>query len=111
MLRRRRRTVAAGGHRPDDRGDAVGRRLDWVAAIADVPSLHAPCFRPVGHPGQVNVVAGYGGQVGGPRERAADAAAEVIVDYEPLPAMVDSTKALAADATLVHPEKGDNIAF
>ncbi len=45
------------------------------------------------------------------REAAADAAAAVEVDYEPLPVLVDMTRALEADAVLVHPDKGDNVAF
>ena len=49
--------------------------------------------------------------VGETREQAVDAAAEVVVDYEPLAALVDSTTAADAGATLVHPDKGDNIAF
>ena len=44
-------------------------------------------------------------------EVAVDAAAAVFVDYEILPALVDSTRALEAGAILVHPDKGDNLAF
>jgi aerobic carbon-monoxide dehydrogenase large subunit len=45
------------------------------------------------------------------REAAVDAAAAVVVDYEVLPALVDTTRALEAGAMLVHPDKGDNLAF
>ena len=45
------------------------------------------------------------------REAAVDAAAAVVVDYEILSALVDTTRALEAGATLVHPDKGDNLAF
>jgi carbon-monoxide dehydrogenase large subunit len=45
------------------------------------------------------------------REAAVDAAAAVVVDYEVLPALVDPTRALEAGAMLVHPDKGDNLAF
>ncbi|HEY8816547.1 MAG TPA: xanthine dehydrogenase family protein molybdopterin-binding subunit [Candidatus Dormibacteraeota bacterium] len=45
------------------------------------------------------------------RDVAVDAAAAVIVDYEILPALVDTTRALEAGAMLVHPDKGDNLAF
>ncbi len=45
------------------------------------------------------------------REQAADAAMEVLVDYEPLPVLVDSMHALDAGAPIIHPDKGDNIAF
>ena len=45
------------------------------------------------------------------RAEAVDAAAAVIVEYEVLPALVDSTAALQPGAILVHPDKGDNLAF
>ena len=45
------------------------------------------------------------------RAAAFDAAAAVFVDYEILPAIVDSTLALEAGSMLVHPDKGDNLAF
>ena len=45
------------------------------------------------------------------REQAVDAAAEVVVDYQPLAVLVDSTTAAVDGATLVHSDKGDNIAF
>jgi carbon-monoxide dehydrogenase large subunit len=45
------------------------------------------------------------------REAAVDAAAAVVIDYEILPALVDPTRALETGATIVHPDKGDNIAF
>jgi aerobic carbon-monoxide dehydrogenase large subunit len=45
------------------------------------------------------------------RAQAVDAAAAVIVDYEVLPALIDSTTALQPGAILVHPDKGDNLAF
>ena len=45
------------------------------------------------------------------RDEAVDAASAVVVDYEILPALVDTTAALEAGAMLVHPDKGDNLAF
>jgi len=45
------------------------------------------------------------------RGEAVDAAAAVVVDYEVLPALVDATVALNPDTMLVHPDKGDNLAF
>ncbi|HEY2599271.1 MAG TPA: xanthine dehydrogenase family protein molybdopterin-binding subunit [Candidatus Dormibacteraeota bacterium] len=45
------------------------------------------------------------------RDAAVDAASAVVVDYEILPALVDPTLALEPGAMLVHPDKGDNIAF
>ena len=49
--------------------------------------------------------------VGETRDQAVDAAASVIVDYEPLSVLVDSAAALLPDATLVHPDNGSNVAF
>ncbi|HEV2033427.1 MAG TPA: xanthine dehydrogenase family protein molybdopterin-binding subunit [Candidatus Dormibacteraeota bacterium] len=45
------------------------------------------------------------------RGEAVDAAAAVIVDYEPLPVLVDSTAGLQPGAPLVHPDNGSNLAF
>jgi aerobic carbon-monoxide dehydrogenase large subunit len=45
------------------------------------------------------------------RGAAVDAAAAMAVDYEVLPVLVDSTAALEPQAMLVHPDKGDNLAF
>ncbi len=45
------------------------------------------------------------------RGEAVDAAAAVVVEYEILPALVDTTHALERGAMLVHPDKGDNLAF
>ncbi len=42
---------------------------------------------------------------------AADAAALVAIDYEPLPVVTTPEDALAPDAPLVHPEIGTNLAF
>jgi carbon-monoxide dehydrogenase large subunit len=43
-------------------------------------------------------------------EQAADAAGEVIVDYEPLPAVADAEAALADGAPLLFPDAGTNLA-
>src|SRR2546426_1624101 len=43
------------------------------------------------------------------RDQAVDAAAAVVVDYDPLPAVVDSIKALEPDADLVQPDRDDNL--
>jgi aerobic carbon-monoxide dehydrogenase large subunit len=45
------------------------------------------------------------------RAQAVDAAASVIVDYKPLPAVVDPEAALEPGATVIHPDRGDNLAF
>ncbi|MGH2819311.1 MAG: xanthine dehydrogenase family protein molybdopterin-binding subunit [Actinomycetota bacterium] len=48
--------------------------------------------------------------VGESRAQAVDAAEQVLVDYEPLPAVVDVVKALEEDAPLLFPDKGSNVA-
>ena len=45
------------------------------------------------------------------RAQAVDAAEMVIVDYDPLPAVVDPEAALAEDAPLLFPEHGSNLAI
>jgi aerobic carbon-monoxide dehydrogenase large subunit len=40
-----------------------------------------------------------------------DAAAEILIDWEPLPALTDMETALDADAPLIHPDLGDNLVF
>ena len=45
------------------------------------------------------------------RAQAVDAAELVVVDYDPLPVVIDPEAALAADATVVFPEHGSNLAF
>jgi carbon-monoxide dehydrogenase large subunit len=45
------------------------------------------------------------------RALAEDAAELVTVDYEELPAVVDTQAALDADATVIHPEFGNNLAW
>src|SRR6266851_104192 len=43
------------------------------------------------------------------RDQAVDAAAAVIVDYDPLPVVIDSVKALEPNAPLVHAGREDNL--
>ncbi len=45
------------------------------------------------------------------RARAEDALALVEVDWEPLPAVLETESALAPDTPLIHPELGDNLCF
>ena len=45
------------------------------------------------------------------RAQAVDAAASVLVDYQPLPVVVDPEGALEPGATVIHPDRGDNLAF
>jgi carbon-monoxide dehydrogenase large subunit len=45
------------------------------------------------------------------RAQAVDAAELVIVDYDPLPTVVDSEEALGDAAVVLHPEHGSNLAI
>ena len=45
------------------------------------------------------------------REQAMDAAEAVMVDYEPLPVVVDPIRALEPDAPVLFPDHGSNLAF
>jgi carbon-monoxide dehydrogenase large subunit len=45
------------------------------------------------------------------RAQAVDAAELVVVDYDPLPVVIDPEAALAADAPVVFPDHGSNLAF
>jgi carbon-monoxide dehydrogenase large subunit len=45
------------------------------------------------------------------RAQAVDAAASVVVDYQPLPVVVNPEAAVDPGATVIHPDIGDNLAF
>jgi carbon-monoxide dehydrogenase large subunit len=45
------------------------------------------------------------------RSQAVDAAASVFVDYQPRPVVVDPEAALDPGAPVIHPDRGDNLAF
>ncbi len=85
--------------------------LGAVPCAASLPGLRVPRHHLLaqdrvyyaGHPVAVVVATD--------RYIARDAADLVEVDYEPLPAVADPEKALAAGAPAVHPEWPDNIAF
>ncbi len=85
--------------------------LGAIPCAASLPGLRVPKHHLLaqdrvyfaGHPVAVVVATD--------RYVAADAAELVEVDYEPLPAVADPEKALAAGAPAVHPEWPDNIAF
>ena len=86
-------------------------KVGGVPCGASLPGLRVPHHNVlavgrvyfVGHP--VAVV------VAKDRYAAQDAADLVEIDYEPLPAIADPEKALAAGAPAVHPEWPDNVAF
>jgi aerobic carbon-monoxide dehydrogenase large subunit len=45
------------------------------------------------------------------RPQAVDAAASVLVDYQPLPVVIDPEAAFEPGASVIHPDRGDNLAF
>jgi carbon-monoxide dehydrogenase large subunit len=89
------------GHLPSDPGR---KRRDGSAAFATPrPALARERVRHVGDP--VALV------VAETREQAADAAALVAVDYEPLPAVTATAEAARSGAPAVWDEAPDNVAF
>src|SRR2546427_323339 len=84
--------------------DTTRKRRDGSAAFATPrPALARGRVRHVGDP--VALV------VADPAWRAADAAEQVIVDYEPLPVVTGAREALRAGAPTVWDEAPDNVAF
>lgn len=83
-----------------------------LAAHMHVVSVHADFLR---HPLAIDTVRFVGDTVavivGESQAAAADGAAAVVVDYEPLPAVVDAEDALAPGAPLLFPDHGSNIAL
>src|SRR5690242_5190303 len=87
------------------------KNLGGVPCAASLPGLRVPHHHLLaqdrvyfcGHPVAVVVATD--------RYLARDAADAVEVDYEPLPAVTDPEKAIAAGAPAVHPEWPDNTAF
>ncbi|MGH9004258.1 MAG: xanthine dehydrogenase family protein molybdopterin-binding subunit, partial [Acidimicrobiia bacterium] len=79
-----------------------------LAPLAMVPT-------PMGRPPLARDTVRYVGEavavvVAESRGAAADAAGEVIVDYEPLPPVVDPTRAIDESSGLLFPEAGTNVA-
>lgn len=87
--------------------EAVG----GVPCAAQIPELKVP-KHPVLARGKVRYVGeSVAAVVAQDRYIAADAAALVEVDYEPLPAVVDPLEALEPGSTVIHEEWKDNVAF
>ena len=87
----------------DDLGLEPGQGFAMVPAALSRPPLARDVVRFVG-----DIVAVV---VAETRAQAADAAEMVIVDYDPLPTVIDPEAALADDAPLVFPEHGSNLAI
>jgi aerobic carbon-monoxide dehydrogenase large subunit len=91
---------------------------DVNAELGEIPMIIGPeAFDEVHGPGRLPLAAGRVRYVGEPvavvvadtAYHAQDAAELVAVDYEPLPAVTDAERALAADAPRVHPDLGSNL--
>lgn len=81
------------------------------AAVPPSPDTHfvapPPLARSVVHAVGVPIVA----VVADSEAHAVDAAARVEIEYEPLPVVTEPEAACAADAPIIHPEFGTNVAF
>lgn len=95
----------------DDAGALETPGVLRVLTAKDIPGIPSqPRERPVICPDRVRYVGdAVALVVAETLEAAAEAAARVKVEYEPLPALLDATKALEPDAPLVH-ETGNQIA-
>ena len=87
----------------DDLGLEPGQGFAMVPAALSRPPLARDVVRFVG-----DIVAVI---VAETRAQAVDAAEMVIVDYDPLPTVIDPEAALADDAPIVFPEHGSNLAI
>jgi carbon-monoxide dehydrogenase large subunit len=86
--------------------DLAGLRMPAVEGLPDGlrrPLLAAGVTRFVGEPVAVVLAA--------TRAQAMDAAEFVVIGYEPLPVVIDPLRSLEADAPLLFPEHGSNVAL
>jgi carbon-monoxide dehydrogenase large subunit len=88
---------------------------EWAASLPCAwpvtEDINMPSHWPLAHDKARYVGDGVAVVVAATRELAADAAELVVVDYEPLPAVVEPEAALAEGAPLVHDEFGTNKCF
>ncbi len=104
------------------------RTMPGVLAVLDGPAMAALCQPWVGvlshmrglksapqHPLAIGRVRWQGEPVAmvvaATRAEAEDAAERILVDFEPLPPVVDVLAALQPGSPVIHPELGDNLAF
>ncbi|HQT74190.1 MAG TPA: xanthine dehydrogenase family protein molybdopterin-binding subunit, partial [Acidiphilium sp.] len=88
-----------------------GRCAPWVGVLTHLKGLKSAPQYPLAR-GRVR----FQGEpvamvVAASRAEAEDAAERIVVDYDPLPPVVDPLDALAPGAAAIHPELGDNLAF
>ncbi|MSO38566.1 MAG: xanthine dehydrogenase family protein molybdopterin-binding subunit [Acidimicrobiia bacterium] len=82
-----------------------------LAPIQGFVTLPAGFSRPPLATGRVRFVGdSIAAVVAETRAQAVDAAEQVVVDFNPLPVVVNAEAALADDAVLIHPEHGSNLA-
>ena len=94
-----------------DGAEIAGMCDSWVGVLTHLVGLRSPPQNALAMD-----VARWQGEavvavVAETREIAEDAAGLVVVEYEPLPAATDAERALDADAPVIHPEYGDNLAW
>lgn len=89
--------------------------LGPILSELSTPNLPGQIKRPIFGPMPVDEV-GYAGDlvavvIGKDRYAVEDALGAIVVDYEPLPALLDAEAGLRPDAPLVYPEWGDNLVY
>jgi carbon-monoxide dehydrogenase large subunit len=88
-------------------GDDLG-----LAPLQQFPMMPATLNRPIFASERVRFVGDIiAAVVAESRAAAADAADAIVVDYEPLPTVLNPVDALAPDAPLLFPEHGSNVCF
>ncbi len=83
----------------------------WVGTLAHLKGMKSAPQRPIPIDRATWVGEAVAAVVAETRALAEDAAANVDIAYEPLPAVVDMETALAPGTPLIHPELGDNLCF
>jgi carbon-monoxide dehydrogenase large subunit len=90
-------------------GSEVATRAEPISILRPFPGLKAPLYHVM-----ANGVTHFEGQAvvaiaARDRYLAEDAIEQVVIDYEPLPHVVDAETAAAPGAPLLHPELGSNV--
>src|SRR3954452_13023509 len=88
-------------------GDDLG-----LASLQPFPMMPPTLNRPVFADGRVRFVGDIvAGVVAESRAQAEDAIDQIVIDYEPLPIVIEAQDALAPDAPLLFPDHGSNVCF
>jgi carbon-monoxide dehydrogenase large subunit len=83
----------------------------WVATLAHLKGMKSAPQRPLPLERTTWVGEAVAAVVADSRAAAEDAAAQVHIDYQPLPAVVDMESALLPSTPVIHAELGDNLCF